>query len=91
MLKNGNSVVISMQEGYLRPDVAMKRGMVMYPEREMPLQEAALSDPFVKDAMGKVAKGDLAAQAPTGKDKIVWTDSDVQRLDEALAKVFGQP
>lgn len=62
----------------------------MYPSKEVPLAEALLKDPFVTDAIKKVAAGEVAAQAPTGKDPIVWTDSDVKRLDEALGKYFGK-
>ena len=72
---------------------AAEKGLVMYMNQSapkgIPLAAAAAGDPLVKEALKKVASGSVAAQAPAGQDKIVWTDLDIQKLDAALARCFG--
>lgn len=55
--------------------------------KAIPIKEAAELDPLVKEAMEKIARGELIAETPI--DDVVWTEEDKRRLDEALAKVFG--
>lgn len=67
----------------------LKRGMVMYPtsssSKEVALAEAAKDDPRIAELVRKVAANQLAAEAPSGYDPVVWTPADEARLDEALA------
>ena len=73
--------------------LTIKKGVVMYPPNQVkhvPVSEAMDTDPFVKQAATKAANGEVSAQAPAGNDKIVWTDADVQRLDQALNECFGK-
>jgi len=69
----------------------LKRGMVMYTADNKPISihDAAQNDPRVKDLVNKIASGGMSADAPSGLDKIVWTETDVKRLDAALEDCFG--
>jgi hypothetical protein len=70
---------------------ALHSGVVMYTNhKEVPIQEAMKDDPIVRKAVDKIANGSVSAQAPAGKDPVVWTDADVARLDAALKKRYGQ-
>lgn len=72
--------------------LTLKRGMVMYlsgNHAPMPIDEAAANDPRIKDLANKIAKGEVAAEAPCGLDTVVWTDTDVQRLNASLKKMYG--
>lgn len=68
---------------------AVGKGMVIMEKNAVPLAEAAKNDPLVDKAMKDIASGNLSAHAPAGKDPVVWTDADIKRLDDALAKCFG--
>lgn len=72
-------------------ELALKEGMVMYKsiDKTTSFQEAAINDPIIADFAVKVANGSASAEAPSGKDKIVWTDADVKRLNEALSRCYG--
>jgi hypothetical protein len=74
-------------------EITLRKGMVMSlpVTQPVPLHEAAEKDPRVKDFTTKIANGEVSAEAPSGRDKIVWTDSDVKRLDDALSECFGIP
>lgn len=72
--------------------LTLQKGMVMYlsgTKAPIPVEEAAAKDPRIKELVGKIAKGDVAAEAPCGLDTIVWTEGDVQRLNSALGKMYG--
>ncbi len=73
--------------------VAEQKGMVIImgqsASKAVPVADAAASDPLVREALKKVSSGSVAAQAPAGHDPIVWTDTDVARLDAALQDCFG--
>jgi len=58
--------------------------------KTVPIQQAINDDQVVKEAAKHIASGAMSANAPAGLDKIVWTDADVKRLDDALAKRFGK-
>jgi hypothetical protein len=64
----------------------------MYPLKpiEIPAEEAAQDDPIVREALAKVANGSVPAEAPAGRDEVVWTDADKLRLNKALQKCFGK-
>lgn len=70
----------------------LTRGMVMYTaesQKLVPIQEAAKSDKEVRKLVDQIASGSVSAEAPSGLDTIVWTESDVERLDAALEECFG--
>jgi hypothetical protein len=72
----------------------LKRGMVMYTSGNnapMPIDEAAANDPRIKDLVTKIAKGEAIAEAPCGLDTVVWTDTDVSRLNASLHRMYGTP
>jgi hypothetical protein len=72
--------------------LTLKRGMVMYlsgNHAPMSIDEAAANDPRIKHLAQKIAKGEVAAEAPCGLDTVVWTDTDVQRLNASLQKMYG--
>jgi hypothetical protein len=69
-----------------------ERGIVMYVTYEgktVPIQDAAKTDLRIRDLTMKIARGETSAEAPSGLDPIVWTESDVKRLDAALEECFG--
>lgn len=71
----------------------LNKGMVMYLSAAKPvtIQEAASNDPRIKELVNKIAGGNVSAEAPSGLDKIVWTQGDIKRLDDALADCYGIP
>lgn len=72
----------------------LKRGMVMYTSGNnapVSIDEAAARDPRIKELVAKIAKGDAVAEAPCGLDTVVWTDSDVKRLNSSLQRMYGTP
>jgi hypothetical protein len=69
-----------------------EKGTVMYPVYEgkkISIEEAASADPKVKQLMQQIASGEAKAQAPSGRDPVVWTETDVRRLDQSLNDFFG--
>jgi hypothetical protein len=69
-------------------DEFLKRGMVMYiaDRKPIPVQDAAQQDPRIKSLLDGVQKGQISAEAPSGRDPVVWTPGDEKRLDDALAE-----
>jgi hypothetical protein len=68
-------------------DQFLVKGMVMYTtpfQSPIPLEQAAAKDTRIADLIQNVKMGALSAGAPSGYDPVVWTPSDVARLDEAL-------
>lgn len=71
-------------------DLFLKKGMVMYistgtGQNIVPVQEAANTDPRVKEFVQDVLKNHAQAEAPSGYDPVVWTPQDELRLDQAIA------
>jgi hypothetical protein len=73
-------------------EAIIERGIVMYQAYEgkkVSIQDAAETDEQVRALMNRIATGEASAQAPGGHDPVVWTESDVKRLDDALHNFFG--
>lgn len=72
--------------------MALIKGMVMYMtpnQTPIPIDQASANDPRIKELADKIAKGDMCAEAPSGHDTIVWTETDVKRLQNTLEKMYG--
>lgn len=73
-------------------DAVIERGIVMYPTYEgktVPIQDAAKTDPSISTLVRNIKTGDAIAEAPSGRDTVVWTDTDLKRLDDSLEAFFG--
>ena len=73
-------------------EAIFKRGIVMYPTYEgkkVSIQDAASKDPQIGELMKKIASGDAVAEAPSGHDPVIWTETDIKRLDNSLEAFFG--
>lgn len=74
-------------------EAILKRGIVMYPTysgKTVTIDEAAKADPAIRELTRKIASGNAAAEAPSGHDPVVWTETDIKRLDTALEGFFGK-
>lgn len=69
----------------------LQRGLVMFAKgKTVSVNDPSVQkDVFVQQRLNDIAKGHVSAEAPSGNDTLVWTDADVQRLDAALEKAFG--
>lgn len=39
--------------------------------------------------LARTNSGEVSAEAPSGHDPVVWTETDIKRLDSSLAGFFG--
>jgi hypothetical protein len=76
-------------------NLTLKKGMIMYIQttldKAITVKEASEKDSLIKNFVEKVANGSAQAEARSGLDKIVWTDADKERLDDALLACYGVP
>jgi hypothetical protein len=73
-------------------EAILQRGMVMYKVYDgkvVSIQDAAKTDKRVANLMNHIKSGEAAAEAPNGHDPVIWTETDVKRLDAALEGFFG--
>lgn len=75
-------------------EATITRGVVMYTAyqgKTVSVQEAAATDPRIRTLLQNISTGEASAEAPSGHDPIIWTETDVKRLDASLGAFFGLP
>ncbi|QBP75419.1 hypothetical protein E2K99_10530 [Herbaspirillum huttiense] len=92
-VKSKEHNVSDLVEHKVITNAIITRGLVMYPAYEgktVSIEDAAKTDPKVSVLIRDLTTGAVSAEAPSGLDPVVWTETDIKRLDDSLERFFGK-